>query len=126
LLFFGTFKTPETTTPASTYRTCTNFHSNMCEDKLTHFALCNHFVPIVTKQCQEAARRGSSCNNIRWGCLEDQFEERDFTKFCLACKNMLETRLEQAGRKPTEEEGDEEKNLDAQAETTETSNSSST
>jgi hypothetical protein len=40
-----------------------------------------------------------TCNNIRWGSLEDQIEKREFTKFCPGCKNILETRLEQAGRK---------------------------
>ena len=39
-----------------------------------------------------------TCNNIRWGSLEDQIEKREFTKFCPACKNILEARLEQAGR----------------------------
>ena len=44
--------------PTLIYQTCTNHHIKMCVDKLTHFTLCNHFVPIVEKQCQEAATRG--------------------------------------------------------------------
>jgi hypothetical protein len=63
-----------------------------------------------------------ACDNIRWGSLEDQIEKREFTKFCPGCKNILETRLEQAGRKLDYEE----KDMDMQKYTTETSKISST
>jgi hypothetical protein len=97
----------------------------MCVDKLTHFTICNHFVPIVEKQCQEAATRGMACNNIRWGSLENQIEKREFTKFCPACKNILETRLEQAGGRFVGEERYGEEDTNTSEEEVGTSNKSS-